>query len=112
MFGTDYDNSSSKTLFTTVLARDSIEGKKLPAEVVGIAKRAWPSLEKVEAVDKYTVRFVNRVPDVTLEGRLGSGASEIISKRGFAEAKTWIDWARKPIAPAPTRCASSSWTKA
>ena len=101
MFGAEYDNSSNKTLFTTVLARDSIEGKKLPAEVLGIAKRTWPSLEKVEAVDKYTVRFVNRVPDVTIEGRIASGGSEIISKRGFMEAKTWIEWARKPIATGP-----------
>src|SRR5258708_28023823 len=52
MFGTGYDNSSNKTLFTTVMARDSIEGKKLPAEVLGIAKRIWPSLAKVEAVGK------------------------------------------------------------
>ncbi|TMJ32067.1 MAG: ABC transporter substrate-binding protein [Alphaproteobacteria bacterium] len=101
MFGMDYDSSSTKTLFTTVMARDSIEGKKLPAEVLGIAKRIWPSLEKIEAVDKYTVRFVNRVPDVTLEGRIGGPASEIISKRGFMETKTWIEWARKPIATGP-----------
>jgi peptide/nickel transport system substrate-binding protein len=101
MFGYDYDSGSNKTLFTTVLARDSIEGKKLPAEVVGIAKRTFPSLEKVEAVDKYTVRFVNRVPDVTLEARIGSSGCSIISKRGFMEAKTWIDWARKPIATGP-----------
>ena len=101
MFGYDYDSGASKTLFTTVLARDSIEGKKLPAEVVGIAKRTFPSLEKVEAVDKYTVRFVNRVPDVTLEARIGSSGCSIISKRGFMEAKTWIDWARKPIATGP-----------
>ena len=106
MFGTGYDNKSDKTLFTTVMARDSIEGKALPAEVLGIAKRAWPSLEKVEAVDKYTVRFVNRVPDVTLEGRLASGASEIISKRGFMEAKTWVEWARKPIATGPYKVRS------
>ena len=84
------------------MARDSIEGKKLPAEVLGIAKRIWPSLEKVEAVDKYTVRFVNRVPDVTLEGRIGAPASEIISTRAPSmEAKTWIEWARKPIATGP-----------
>jgi peptide/nickel transport system substrate-binding protein len=101
MFGENYDSGSNKTLFTTVMARDSIEGKKLPAEVPGIAKRVWPSLEKVEAVDKYTVRFVNRVPDVTLEGRIGGPASEIISKRGFMEAKTWVEWARKPIATGP-----------
>jgi len=101
MFGYDYDSGSNKTLFTTVLARDSIEGKKLPAEVVGIAKRTFPSLERVEAVDKYTVRFINRVPDVTLEARIGSSGCSIISKRGFMEAKTWIEWARKPIATGP-----------
>ncbi len=101
MFGYDYDSGSNKTLFTTVLARDSIEGKKLPAEVIGIAKRTFPSLEKVEAVDKHTVRFVNRVPDVTLEARIGSSGCSIISKRGFMEAKTWIDWARKPISTGP-----------
>jgi peptide/nickel transport system substrate-binding protein len=101
MFGITYDSKSDKTLFTTVMARDSIEGKALPAEVLGIAKRTWPSLDKVEAVDKYTVRFVNRVPDVTIEGRIASGGSEIISKRGFMEAKTWIEWARKPIATGP-----------
>jgi peptide/nickel transport system substrate-binding protein len=101
MFGPGYSNSSSKTLFTTVMTRDSVEGKTLPPEVVGIAKRTWPSLEKVEAVDKYTVRFVNRVPDVTMEGRLAGAASEIISRRGFVEAKSWLDWSRKPVATGP-----------
>jgi peptide/nickel transport system substrate-binding protein len=101
MFGVGYSSTSSKTLFTTVMTRDSVEGKTLPPEVVGIAKRTWPSLEKVEAVDKYTVRFVNRVPDVTLEGRLAGAASEIISRRGFAEAKSWIEWSRKPVATGP-----------
>jgi peptide/nickel transport system substrate-binding protein len=101
MFGPGYSSSSSKTLFTTVMTRDSVEGKTLPPEVVGIAKRTWPSLEKVEAVDKYTVRFVNRVPDVTMEGRLAGAASEIISRRGFVEAKSWLDWSRKPVATGP-----------
>ena len=101
MFGPGYSSSSTKTMFTTVMTRDSVEGKTLPPEVVGIAKRSWPSLEKVEPVDKYTVRFVNRVPDVTLEGRLAAGASEIISRRGFVEAKSWLDWSRKPVATGP-----------
>jgi peptide/nickel transport system substrate-binding protein len=101
MFGAGYSSTSSKTLFTTVMTRDSVEGKTLPPEVVGIAKRIWPSLEKVEAVDRYTVRFVNRVPDVTLEGRIAGAASEIISRRGFLEAKSWIEWSRKPVATGP-----------
>jgi peptide/nickel transport system substrate-binding protein len=101
MFGAGGNSPSSKTLFTTVMTRDSVEGKTLPPEVVGIAKRVWPSLEKVEAVDRYTVRFVNRVPDVTLEGRIAGAASEIISRRGFMEAKSWIEWSRKPVATGP-----------
>ncbi len=101
MFGSGGNTPSGKTLFTTVMTRDSVEGKTLPPEVVGIAKRIWPSLEKVEAVDRYTVRFVNRVPDVTLEGRLAGPASEIISRRGFMDAKNWIEWSRKPVATGP-----------
>jgi peptide/nickel transport system substrate-binding protein len=101
MFGPDYDVTSTKTLFANVLVRDSLEGKALPPEVAATAKRAWPALERVEAVDRYTVRFVNRTPDVTMEGRIARYGSEIISRRGFEEAKTWIDWARKPVGTGP-----------
>ena len=62
MFGPGYSSSSSKTLFTTVMTRDSVEGKTLPPEVVATAKRVWPSLDKVEAVDRYTVRFTLHEP--------------------------------------------------
>jgi peptide/nickel transport system substrate-binding protein len=97
MFGKEFDATSSKTLFTTVMTRDSVQGMTLPPEVPAVAKRSWPSLDRVEAVSKYTVRFVNRTPDVTLEGRLARYGSEIISRRGFLESKSWIEWARKPI---------------
>ena len=101
MFGPDYDISSNKTLFTSVLIRDSVEGKELPPEVPAVAKRLLPALEKVEAVDKYTVRFTNRTPDVTLEGRLGRMGSDIISRRAFSEAKSWMEWSRAPVATGP-----------
>lgn len=101
MFGPDYDITSNKTLFTSVLIRDSVDGKKLPPEVPAVAKRLLPALEKVEAVDKYTVRFTNRTPDVTLEGRLGRMGSDIVSRRAFEEAKTWMDWSRLPVATGP-----------
>ena len=61
-------------------------GKELPAEIPAAARRAWPDLLRVEAVDKYTVRFVNanarrhaRGPTVALRiqhhepSRLGRG---------------------------------------
>lgn len=101
MFGPDYDISSTKTLFTSVLIRDSTQGKNLPPEVPAVAKRLFPALEKVEAVDKYTVRFTNRTPDVTLEGRIGRLGSDIISRRAYEEAKSWLDWARAPVSTGP-----------
>ncbi len=101
MFGPDYDISSNKTLFTSVLIRDAVQGKNLPPEVPAVAKRLFPALEKVEAVDKYTVRFVNRTPDVTMEGRIGRLGSDIVSRRAYEEARSWLDWARMPVATGP-----------
>ncbi len=101
MFGPDYDIASTKTLFTSVLIRDTTQGKNLPPEVPAVAKRLFPALEKVEAVDKYTVRFTNRTPDVTLEGRIGRLGSDIISRRAYEEAKSWLDWARAPVSTGP-----------
>ncbi len=101
MFGPEYDMASSKTLFTSVLIRDTTQGKNLPPEVPAVAKRLFPALEKVEAIDKYTVRFTNRTPDVTLEGRIGRMGSNIVSRRAFSEAKTWLDWARAPVSTGP-----------
>jgi peptide/nickel transport system substrate-binding protein len=76
-------------------------GKELPAEVPAAARRAWPDLIRVEAVDKYTVRFVNATPDVTLEGRLSRYGSDIMSRRGWEEAASYLDWARRPITTGP-----------
>src|SRR5690606_21795957 len=59
-------------------AEDGVDGPMAPPEVVAVGRRLWPSLESVEVVDRYTVRFVNAVPDVTLEGRLCRLGSQII----------------------------------
>ena len=75
--------------------------KELPASVPGVGRRLWPALAGVEAVDKYTVRFHNATPDVTLEGRLYSGGSQIANRRAWDEAATYIDWARKPVTTGP-----------
>ncbi|MCW8175220.1 ABC transporter substrate-binding protein [Verminephrobacter aporrectodeae] len=74
---------------------------ELPHEVPAVARRLWPSLERVQVVDKYTVRFVNAVPDVTLEGRIARSGSEIISKRAFLAAKDWASWALNPVSAGP-----------
>lgn len=71
--------------------------KELPASVPGTGRRLWPALRGVEAVDKYTVRFHNATPDVTLEGRLMAYGSQITSKRSWDEAASYDEWARKPV---------------
>jgi peptide/nickel transport system substrate-binding protein len=99
MFGSGQGVPQGRTLFAAVPGAG--QGKELPPEVVAVARRNWPALERVEAVDRYTVRFINRTPDVTMEGRLARYGSDIISRRGFAEAATWLDWARRPITTGP-----------
>jgi peptide/nickel transport system substrate-binding protein len=76
-------------------------GKELPPEVPAVARRAWPDLLRVEAVDRYTVRFYNATPDVTLEGRLARYGSDIMSRKGWEDAASYLDWARKPITTGP-----------
>ena len=80
-----------------------LTSKVPPPEAPKIAMAAYPNFERMEIVDKYTVRFVNKVPDATLEGRLTRNTGVIFSQRAFAEAATWLDWARKPVGTGPYR---------
>lgn len=102
MFGSPRADGKGPTLFTTA---PGAAGRETPPEVVAVARRLWPKLEKVEIVDKETVRFVNGAPDVTLEGRIGRYGSEIISRRAFGEAPDWLTWSRKPVGTGPYRIA-------
>ena len=77
--------------------------KDVPAEAVAVSQRFWGDFEKIEVLGKHRLRFVVKAPDVTLEARIGRSGSEIISRRGFSEAKTWLDWARRPIGTGPYR---------
>lgn len=71
--------------------------KELPASIPGTARRLWPALRGVEVVDRYTVRFHNATPDVTLEGRFFAAGPQITSKRAWDEAKSYAEWARQPV---------------
>ncbi len=105
MFGNTAPIGLDKTL--TVAGGPPKQGSKvLPPQVAPVARRLWPSLEKVEIVSKYVVRFVNATPDLTLEGRLTAQGSEIINRRGFEEAATWLDYGRKPVGTGPYKVAS------
>jgi peptide/nickel transport system substrate-binding protein len=95
--------AGSAGLFGSVTAGQA--GKQPPAEVVAVAKRAYPGFDKVEIVDARTVRFVNKTPDVTLEGRISRNVGIIISRKAFSEAASWLDWARKPVGTGPYRIA-------
>jgi peptide/nickel transport system substrate-binding protein len=100
MFGSTTPTGLDKTLVSNN-DRPVQRTKELPQQVPPVARRLWPSLVKVEVVDKYTARFVNATPDVTLEGRLSAMGSQIINRRAFEEAASWLDYARKPIGTGP-----------
>jgi peptide/nickel transport system substrate-binding protein len=76
-----------------------------PPEAPAIAKAAYPGFERIEIVNRNTVRFVNKTPDVTLEGRLTRNTGVILSRNAFAAAPSWLDWARKPVGTGPYRVA-------
>ncbi len=95
---TTVSSDDSKALFTGAAGQT---GPSLPPEVSAIGRRLWPSLEQVKIIDRYTVQFINAVPDVTMEGRLARSGSEVISKRAFLEAKDWPSWARNPVSAGP-----------
>lgn len=77
--------------------------KIAPPEAPAIAKAAYPGFERIDIVDRKTVRFVNKDPDVTLEGRLTRNTGVILSQRAFAEAPSWLAWAHKPVGTGPYR---------
>ena len=105
MFGDTPATAQGRTIAVKGEGIPTRAGRELPPEVPAVARRAWPALERVEVVDRYTVRFHNASPDVTLEGRLARYGSEIISRRAYVEAPSWFDWARKPVTTGPYRVA-------
>jgi len=72
-----------------------------PPEITAIARNLWPSLQSVEIVDRYTVRLINAVPDLTLEGRIARLGSEIVSKKAYMASKDWASWAQAPVSAGP-----------
>lgn len=101
MFG-DTQPAAGSTIVTSSLGMGAGRTtKELPQVVPAVARRGWPSLRGVEIVDKYTVRFHNGTSDVTMEGRLFMSGSQIMNRRAWDEAKTYMDWATKPVTTGP-----------
>ena len=74
----------------------------LPADIPAIARRHWPALERVEAVGPMTLRLINRTPDVTMEGRLAAGGSEVVSAASYG---SWAAFAKRPVGTGPYKLA-------
>ncbi len=98
-----WSGSSVETRGMWVDTAQGAASKVPPPEAPKIAMAAYPGFERMEIVDKHTVRFVNRVPDAALEGRLTRNCGAIFSRRAFAEAASWLDWSRKPVGTGPYR---------
>ena len=105
MMGDTRPTIQGKTLPLSGAIVTTARVKTLPAEVPPVARRLWPALDRVDVIDKYTVRFVNATPDVTMEGRISCRGSGIVSRRAFDEAASWLDYARAPIGTGPYKVA-------
>ena len=98
VFG-DTQPAGGQTIFSEDYTPET--AKDIPASLPGVGRRKWPALAGVEVVDRYTVRFHNATPDVTMEGRLYAGGSQILNRRAWDEAATYNDWATKPVTTGP-----------
>jgi peptide/nickel transport system substrate-binding protein len=76
-----------------------------PAKVRGGARTAYPAIERIEVIDRHTLRFVNKTPELTLEGRISMRTGAIVNARATRAAASYFDFARKPIGTGPYRVA-------
>lgn len=75
---------------------ERMTGEKAPGR--GVYLGYYATIDKVEAVDKYTVRFRTSRPDPVLPQRLASFGASIISKDAFQKAGgEWAKWTQKPV---------------
>jgi peptide/nickel transport system substrate-binding protein len=81
-------------------------GDALPKDIPAVARRHWPALARVEITGPLTVRFVNARPDVTMEGRLSAGGSEIVSRDAWLKGGTWQANARRAVGSGPYKLRS------
>ncbi|MCW3476121.1 ABC transporter substrate-binding protein [Limobrevibacterium gyesilva] len=103
MFGETRPTVQGKTLPLSGQIVTMSSTKELPREIPPVARRLWPGFDRIDIVDKYTVRVVNGTPDVTIEGRLSARGSDMVSGRAFSEANSWLEYARKPVGTGPYR---------
>ncbi len=74
-----------------------------PKPIVGSTRAAgyWILFDRVEIVDKYTVKFFTKGVDPVMPNRLSLPVFQIINKRAFKEAKSFQEWSFKPVGTGP-----------
>ncbi len=72
-----------------------------PVKVRAGARNAYPAIETIEIVDAHTIRFVNKVPDLTLEGRISMRTGAIINARAARAAATYAEFWTRPVGTGP-----------
>ena len=83
---------------------DAAANKELPPEVPAIARRMWPDLLRVEAVDQLHGALPQR--DARRHARRPPLALRLATSSAAApgtDAASYLDWARKPITTGPYR---------
>ena len=79
--------------------------REVPPAVAQHARRAFPGFERMEVINPHRIRYVSSVPDILIEGRMARTIAVIANRRGFMDAPSWMDWARRPIGTGPYRIA-------
>ncbi|RJQ55649.1 MAG: ABC transporter substrate-binding protein [Desulfobacteraceae bacterium] len=74
-----------------------------PKPAVGSTKARgyWTLFDRVEVVDRYTVRFHTKDSDPVAANRLSLPAFQIVNKRAYKEAKSFEEWSFKPVGTGP-----------
>ncbi|HWX46451.1 MAG TPA: ABC transporter substrate-binding protein [Roseomonas sp.] len=101
MWGRGESATPSSGMFTQNTA--GAGGKQPPAEVPAAARRSFPGFERIEVLGRHRLRFVETGADPALEARLTRHGASIHSPAAFAQAESWLDWARKPVGSGPYR---------
>jgi len=95
--------TSEDVAFT--FSNERLMGEK-PAVGSRRAASFWAFFDRVEVVDKYTVRFYTKEPDPVMTNRLTLPAYKIINKRAYKEAKSFEEWSFSPIGTGPYKVKS------